>query len=240
MPMQEEAPLSAPKAKETKISPTIDDEMLASRSINELIKYTVCIDTVTDISIKNKKPKELLEYEATTGQTLPDKYTLVDQESHTICGVYYAGPDAVGKSLVMKAALRDLGANKKLYIRDTAPVISNKNDFDISKKTPRPTASFKEKAIYKKILTSKKKIRNLYNYVEVPLSLEIERLMASRAGEDLPVRISVYEDPSASVYKGLAVIVFKDDTKHILPLKDITDISADIYDIKPDLAYIYK
>ncbi len=93
-----------------------------------------------------------------------------------------------------------------MQIRQADPIRSNRGDFNIKGKKPAAVKSFSEKGIYKKVLSSKNKIRKLYNYADLPLADEIQKLMDKREGAGLPLRISVYEDFSAQGAKGLAVV----------------------------------
>lgn len=217
----------------------IDDEMIPGRPIKEIIRYVICGLEITDISVKNIKPQGVLDYEEQNGVTLPDKYTTVDHGLGERCGVYY-GSGAAGKGLAVQAALKDLGEVSALQIRQSAPVRSNRGDFNIKGKKPAAVKSFSEKGVYKKVLSSKNKIRKLYNYADLPLADEIQNLMNNREGSRLPIRISVYEDSSAQGEKALAVVSFSLTEKYIVELKDITEVSSDVYGIKPDYSYIYK
>lgn len=238
-PKEDALPLNAKD--DISIQPEIDDEMLSGRPISELVRYTICGVVITDISQKNVKPQEVLDYENKTGQTLPDKYTTVDHGRKYVCGVYYAGADLAGKGLAVQGALRDLGEVQSLYIKDAQPVRSNRNDFDIKKKKPSAAViSFDEKAVFKKILTDKDKIRSLYNYADLPLAWEIHNLMQSRKEDNLPIRLTFYEDPSAVGVKGMAVVVFSLTEKYLLPLKDVKGVSQDIYGIEPDYYFVYR
>ncbi len=221
--------------------PEIDDEMLAGRQISELVRYTICGLVITDISQKNVKPQEILDYENKTGQTIPDKYTTVDHGQKYLCGVYYAGADLAGKGLAVQGALRDFGEVQSLFIKDAQPVRSDRNDFNIKDKTPSAAViSFDEKAVFKKILTSKDKIRSLYNYSDLPLAWEIHNLMQNREDDKLPIRLTFYEDASAVGAKGMAVVVFSLTEKYLLPLKDVKGGTSDIYGIEPDYYFIYR
>lgn len=224
---------------EASLPADVDDEMLPGRPIKELIRYVICGLEVTDISVKNVKPQGVLDYEEQNEVTLPDKYTTVDHGLRERCGVYY-GSGAAGKGLAVQAALKDLGEVSALQIRQSDPIRSNRGDFNIKGKKPSAVKSFSEKGIYKKVLSSKNKIIKLYNYADLPLADEIQNLMNSREGNSLPIRISVYEDSAARGEKALAVISFTLTEKYIVELKDVTEVSADVYDIKPDYSYIYK
>ncbi len=217
----------------------VDDEMIPGRPIKEVIRYVICGLEITDISVKNVKPQGVLDYEEQNGVTLPDKYTTVDHGLRERCGVYY-GSGAAGKGLAVQAALKDLGDVPALQIRQSDPIRSNRGDFNIKGKKPTAVKSFSGKGIYKKVLSSKNKIRKLYNYADLPLADEIQNLMDKREGDGLPIRISVYEDPSAQGEKGLAVVSFTLTEKYIVELKDIAEVSSDVYGIKPDYSYIYK
>ena len=230
----------AASSESVSLPPNIDDEMLAGRAIEELMRYTICAVVITDINQKNIKPRELLDYEEQTGNILPDKYTTVDHGRRYICGVYYAASDAAGKGLAVQGALRDFGEVQSVHIREAVPVKSNRNDFNIKDKKPEKTFSFEREGIYKKILTDKDKIRSLYNYADLPLASDIHNLMQKRSGNGLPVRLTFYEDPSALGVKALAVAVFSEKEKYLIALKDFEGIAPDIYGIKPDASYIYR
>lgn len=243
MPMEEPSPKpQAPAVIDS--SPALpadaDDEMLPGRAVKEVIRYVICGAEVTDISVKNVKPQGVLDYEAQTGTILPDKYTTVDHGFRERCGVYHAAGGAAGKGLAVQAALKDLGQMNSLLIREASVIRSNRGDFNIKGKKPYAVKSFNKAGVYKKVLVSKDKIRKLYNYADLPLAAEIQNIMDKREGDGLPVRISVYEDLSAQGEKGLAVASFSLTEKYIIPLKDITGVSSDIYGLKPDYSYIYK
>lgn len=235
------APLNkTPAQTAPSLTADVDDEMLPGRPIKEVIRYVICGFEVTDISVKNVKPQGVLDYEEQNGVTLPDKYTTVDHGLRERCGVYHAGSGSAGKGLAVQAALKDLGEVYALQIRQADPIRSNRGDFNIKGKKPAAVKSFSEKGIYKKVLSSKNKIRKLYNYADLPLADEIQKLMDKREGAGLPIRISVYEDSSAQGAKGLAVVSFTLTEKYIVELKDVTEVSSDVYGIKPDYSYIYK
>lgn len=243
MPMEEPAPAASKRESSFAGSPLtadVDDEMIAGRPIKEVIRYVICGLEVTDISVKNVKPQGVLDYEKQNGVTLPEKYTTVDHGLKERCGVYYAGSGAAGKGLAVQAALKAFGEVSALQIRQSDPIRSNRGDFNVKGKKPVAVKSFSEKGIYKKVLSSKNKIRKLCNYAELPLADEIQKLMDKREGNGLPIHISVYEDFSAQGAKGLAVVSFTITEKYIVELKDISEVSPDVYGIKPDYSYIYK
>lgn len=245
MPMEDTSPkeevLPLNPKDDIAMQPEIDDEMLLGRKISELVRYTICGMIITDISQKNVKPQEILDYENQTGQTLPDKYTIVDHGRKYVCGVYYAGADLAGKGLAVQGALRDLGEVQSLYIKDAQIIQSDRNDFNIKDKKPSAAViSFEEKGVFKKILTSKDKIRSLYNYSDLPLAWEIHNLMQKREDDNLPIRLTFYEDASAVGAKGMAVVVFSLTEKYLLPLKDVKGVSQDIYGIEPDYYFVYR
>lgn len=206
MPM-EDAGKPGEKAEQSRaVKPVQDDEMLSSRQINEFIRYTICGVKTTDILIKDTKTSE---QNTSDSNDATDSKTIRDSYIQNICGVYYASSGAAGKGLAVNAALKDLGDVSDLTIKEATVVKTNKNDFDIKDKKPVAAKSFNGEGVYKKVLTSRKKIRLLYNYADLPLAWRINALMDKRGSTQLPVRITFYEDTSAENPPAYAVVVFK-------------------------------
>lgn len=210
------------------VKPEQDDEMLSSRQINEFIRYTICGTKITDVIWENTNPednKNTQNKNTTESTTSKDDNSLWNRYSQTVCGVYYASSGAAGKGLAVNAALKDLGDVSDLTIKEATVVKTNKNDFDIKDKKPVAVKGINEEGVYKKVLTSRKKIRLLYNYDSIALPWRINDLMNKRGSTALPVRITFYEDTSADNPPAYAVVVFKADRNNIADMygKNISD-----------------
>ena len=211
MPMDNPLPDDKKVAQSVLVKPSQDDEMLSSRTINEFIRYKICGTKITDIIWENAKPAENKNTQNKNKENVVsnEENTLWDRYSQTVCGVYYASSGAAGKGLAVNAAIKDLGDVTDLTIKETTVIKTNKNDFNIKEKTPIAVKSFESSGVYKKVLTSPKKIRLLYNYADLPLAWRINDLMDKRGNTALPVRITFYEDASAENPPAYAVVIFK-------------------------------
>jgi hypothetical protein len=112
--------------------------------------------------------------------------------------------------------------------------------FDLDKMLPSQAGRIEEEQgiVYKLILADKAKIKRLSNYAYDQSATKLDAIMAQRSNNNLPVRITVYEDYAPGSIRALAVYSFSAKEKYV---EDITDLNKSglIYDIKPDYAVKY-
>ena len=203
MPMSQNKKAQSGVPAQKPVLPAEDDEMLSAREIREFIKYTVCgVRTVEYLERKETDPKD-------TGVQEDKKYTIKERFRQPVCAVYYAPSGTAGKAFALNSAHKDYPDITDIHIKDMTAVQSNKDDFNLKDKTPVAVTSFNAAGIYKKVLTSPKKIKMLYNYADLPLAWKIAEIIDKRSNNDLPLRITFYEDTSAQNPPAYAVIVFK-------------------------------
>lgn len=216
---------------------TIDDELMANRSGRVTYRYNICAlgSDLRFINIESKTSDPEKDTKA------PKKRIIGTREVR--CKYYYGGGDNTSKRKMVNAAIKDFNfyfGVKEVRIAEAKPVYETPViRFDIDKMKPiKADFDAPSGTIFKKVITDKAKIKKLYGYSYIPLSVKIDELVNARQDEVLPARITVYEQYTPSGVKGTSVIVFNEDEKYLFDLAGLTR-GGEIYDIMPDYALQY-
>ncbi|MDR0952942.1 MAG: hypothetical protein LBM71_01955 [Elusimicrobiota bacterium] len=223
-------------------NPRQDDDFLSTANPNLRYKYKICVKgQIVQYASYNNPAKD--KHGNYIYKQYPDE---IEEKQITQCRDYYALGDEKSKKQILSAAANRASQNMQniedIAIVSATAVNGQGHEIKASQLSQMQTgsmgSSYKlgEGVIYKKILTSKKKIDELTSYTYLQLSVKARALMATQQdSEALPIRISVYQYQNGNAW---AVIVFDENRKYFAQVNDMSQ-DATIYDLKPDFGVKY-